>query len=75
MIEGIPNGLFRVSYEDAHLRLGFELIRLKLLDISITPQTLRNDNLGFLPNHNSYGVTSADLDGDLFKVNVVVSNA
>ena len=39
------------------------------------PQTLRNDSLGFLPNHSSYGVISTDLDGALFKVNVAVSRA
>ena len=39
------------------------------------PQTLRNDNFGFLPNHSSYGVASTDLDGALFNVNVAVSNA
>ena len=75
MVEGIPNGFFRVSYEDALLCFGFELIRLKPLDISVHPQTLRNDSLGFLPNHNSYGVVSTDLDGALFKVNAAVSNA
>src|SRR4051812_38386534 len=35
-VEGIPNGFLRVSYEDAFFRLGFELFRLKFLDISIT---------------------------------------
>src|SRR4051812_12576788 len=34
-VEGIPNGFLRVSYEDAFFRLGFELFRLKFLDISI----------------------------------------
>ena len=38
-------------------------------------QILRNDNFGFLPNHNSYGVVSTDFDGALFKVNAAVSNA
>ena len=75
MIEGIPNGLFRVSYEDTLLRFGFELIRLKPLDISVASPNFTNDSLGFLPNHNSYGVVSKDLDGALFKVNVAVSNA
>ena len=34
-VEGIPNGFLRVSYEDTFFRLGFELFRLKFLDISI----------------------------------------
>ena len=29
VVEGIPNGFFRVSYEYALLRFGFELIKLK----------------------------------------------
>ena len=75
MIEGVPNSFFWVSYEDALLRFGFELIRLKPFDISAQPQTSRNDSLGFLPNHSSYGAISADLDGALFEVNATVSNA
>ena len=39
------------------------------------PQTFRNDNLGFLPCHISYGVVATDLDGALFKMNAAVSNA
>ena len=39
------------------------------------PQILRNDSLGFLPNHSSYGIVSTDLDGALFRVNAGVSNA
>ena len=35
VIEGVPNCFFWVSYEDALLRFGFELIRLKLFHISI----------------------------------------
>ena len=34
-VEDIPNSFFRVSYEDAFFRFGFELFRLKFLDISI----------------------------------------
>ena len=34
-IEGIPNHLFSVSYEDAFVRFGFELISLKLFHISV----------------------------------------
>ena len=75
MIEGVPNSFLWVFYEDTLLRFGFELIRLKLFHISITVPTLRNDNLGFLPNHSSYGVVSMNLDGALFNVNAAVSNA
>ena len=75
MVEGVPNYFLRVSYEDALLRFGFELIRLKPFDISVATPTLRNNSLDFLPNHSSYGVISTDLDGALFNVNVVVSNA
>ena len=38
-------------------------------------QNLRNDNLGFTPNHNSYGVISMDHDDALFSVKAVVSKA
>jgi hypothetical protein len=38
------------------------------------PQILRNDNLGFLPCHNSYGVVSTDLDVALLRMNATVSN-
>ena len=75
MIEGVPNSFFWVSYEDAFLRFGFELIRLKLFHISTQPQTLRNDILGYLPNHSLYGVVSMDLDGALFNMNAAVSKA
>src|SRR3954465_4199711 len=74
VIEGVPNSLLWVSYEDIFLRFGFELIRMKPFHISITIQTLRNDNFGFLPNHSSYCVVSTDLDGALFNVNAVVFN-
>ena len=39
------------------------------------PETLRNDSLGSLPNNNSYGVISTDLDGALCNMNATVSNA
>ena len=39
------------------------------------PQTSRNDSLGFLPNHSSYGVVSTDLDGALFNLSATISNA
>ena len=35
VIEGVPNNFLWVFYEDTLLRLGFELLRLKFLDISI----------------------------------------
>ena len=73
MVEGVPNYFLRVSYEDALLQFGFEIIRLKPLIYVSQPQTLRNDILGFLPNHSSYGVVSTDLDGALFNLNVAVS--
>ena len=36
VVEGVPNSFLRVSYEDGLLRFGFELIRLKPFDISVT---------------------------------------
>src|SRR6187399_2479251 len=75
VVEGVPNRFLWVSYEDAFFRFGFELFRLKFLDISIEPQTFRNDSFGFLPNQSSYGVISTDFDGALFKVNAAVSKA
>ena len=75
MIEGVPNNFFSVSFEDTFLQFGFELIRLKLFYISIAAPTLRNDSLGFLLNHSSYGVIPTDLDGALFNVNASVSKA
>src|SRR6187399_1241857 len=62
-VEGVPNSFLWVSYEDAFFRSGFELFRLKFLDISIATPTFRNDSLGFLPNQSSYGVVSTDLVG------------
>ena len=35
MVEGVPNYFLRLSYEDALLQFGFELIRLKPFDISV----------------------------------------
>src|SRR5215216_7198207 len=34
-VEGIPNSFFRVSYEDALFRFGFELFWQKPFDISV----------------------------------------
>ena len=74
-MEGVPNCFLMVSYEDALLRFGFDLIRLKPFDISVATLTLRNDDIGLLPNHSSYGVVSPDFDGALFNGNAAVSNA
>ena len=46
VIEGVPNSFLWVSYEDALLRFGFELIRLKL--ISITTPNFKKRQLRFL---------------------------
>ena len=75
MVEGVPNCFLRVSYEEALLWFGFELIRLKPFDISVATPNLKKRNLGFLPNHSSYDVVSTDLDGALFNMNAAVSNA
>ena len=75
MIEGVPNSFLWVFYEDALLRFGFELIKLKTFFIQASHQTLRNDSLGLLLNHSSDGVISTDLDGALLNVNAAVSNA
>ena len=76
MIEGVPNSYLWVFYEDALLRFGFELIRLKTFFIYASQlQALRNDSLGLLLNHSSYGVVSTDLDVALLNVNAAVSNA
>ena len=72
-MEGAPICILRVSYEDALLRFGFELIRLKPFDISVATPNFKKRHL--LPNHSSYGVVSTDVDGALFNVNVTVSNA
>ena len=40
VIEGVPNSFLWVFYEDALLRFGFELIRLKLFRISIAAPNL-----------------------------------
>ena len=55
--------------------LGLSLSGWNFFTYAFQPQTLRNDSLGFLLNHSSYGVISTDLDGALFNVNVAVSNA
>ena len=75
MIEGVPNCFLRVSYEDALLGFGFELIRLKSFDISVASPNFKKHWLRFLAKPQFNGVISTDLDGALFNVNEVVSNA
>ena len=48
VIEGVPNSLLWVSYEDIFLRFGFELIRMKLFHISITTPNFKKRQLCFL---------------------------
>ena len=54
---------------------GSSLSGCSFLTYASQPQTFRNDNLGFLSCHISYGVIDTDLDGALFKMNVAVSHA
>ena len=75
MVEGVPNCFLRVSYEDALLRFGFELIRLKPFDISVATADFKKRQLRFLAKPQFIRVISTDLDGALFNVNAVVSNA
>ena len=74
MREGVPNFFLMVSYEDALLRFGFELIRLKLFHISIATSNFKKRQLRFFAKPHSYSVVSMDFDSALFKVNVAVSN-
>ena len=63
--------LFWVSYEDAFIRFGFELISLKTFSHKHrSPKLLRNDNLGFSKRCRLNGITWYPI-----KVSVVVSNA
>src|SRR3954465_1229018 len=48
VIEGVPNCLLWVSYEDTFLRFGFELIRLKLFHIRIAAPNFKKRQLWFL---------------------------
>ena len=75
MIEGVPNSFFWVSYEDALLHFGFELIRLKLFRITIAAPNFKKRRLRFLAKPHSYGLISTDLDGALFNVNATISKA
>ena len=76
MIEGVPNSFFSVSYEDALLRFGFELIRLKLFHISIATPNFKKRQLRFLAKPQFIRCRlNGFLDGALFNVNAAVSNA
>src|SRR6266498_1821069 len=48
VVEGVPNCFLRVSHEDALLRFGFELIRLKPFDISVATPNFKKRQLRFL---------------------------
>src|SRR6266536_1866746 len=48
VIEGVPNCFFRSSYEDALLRFGFELIKLKPFDISVATPNFKKRQLRFI---------------------------
>ena len=75
MIEGVPNSFLWVFYEDALLRFGFELIRLKLFHISIAAPNFQKRQLWFLVKPQFIRRVSTDFDGALFNVNVAVSKA
>src|SRR6266496_63752 len=76
VIEGVPNSLFWVSYEDLLLRFGFELIMLKLFHISIAVPNFKKRQLRFLAKPQFIW---CHLNGfrwcPLFNVNAAVSNA
>src|SRR5215216_6992881 len=48
VVEGVPNCFLRVSYEDALLRFGFELIRLKPFDRSVATSNFKKRQLRFV---------------------------
>src|SRR3954463_15043600 len=48
VVEGVPNCFLRVSYEDALLRFGFELIRLKPFDINVATPNFKKRQPRFL---------------------------
>ena len=76
MIEGVPNSFFWVSYEDALLRFGFELIRLKLFHISIATPNFKKRQLRFLAKPQFIRCRlNGFLDGAQFNMNATVSNA
>ena len=76
MIEGVPNSYLWVFYEDALLRFGFELIRLKPFYISVATPNFKKRQLMFLAKPQFIRCRlNRFLDGALFNVNAVVSNA
>ena len=76
MIEGVPNSLLWVSYEDAFLRFGFELIRVKPFHISIATPNFKKRRLRFLAKPQFIRCRlNGFLDGALFNVNATISNA
>ena len=76
MIEGVPNSFFWVSYEDALLRYGFELIRMKPFDISVATPNFNKRQRRFLAKPQFIRCRlNGFLDGALFNVNAAVSNA
>ena len=75
MIEGVPNCLLWVSYEDTFLRFGFELIRLKIFHISIATPNFKKRQLRFLAKPQFIRCRlNGFLDGTLFNVNAAVAN-
>ena len=75
MVEGIPSSFFQVSYEDALLRFGFELIRLKPFDISIASPNFKKRQLRFLAKPQFIRRRLNGFRRCLFNVNATVSNA
>jgi hypothetical protein len=75
MVEGVPKSIPWISYKDAFFDLDLSLSGCNFFTYASYPQTLRNDNIGFLLCHSSYGVVSTDLDGALLRMNAAVSNA
>ena len=64
-----------VSYEEALLRFGFELIRLKSFDISVATPNFKKRQLRFLAKPQFIRCRLNDLDDALFNVNAARSNA
>src|SRR3954471_5208962 len=75
VIEGVPNSLLWVSYEDIFLRFGFELIRMKLFHISITIPNFKKRQLWFLAKPQFRLCHLNGLRWCPFNVNAAVFNA
>ena len=67
--------LLLVGFDTLTYRKELQLIPYTCVSSVTQPQTLRKDNLGFLPNHSSYGVVSMDPDGALFTVNAAIDTS